>query len=211
MKIRYSLFTALLLLLSQSNYAQKSILHYGIKAGVDNFKYASDKYEQHKNNAFGFYAGIFANYKINDEIRLQPELLYTIHNREEILRDAKADYGWGVPLSIIGDAPIKVKESMVQLPLIIQYYTSKEFHLDFGPQMNYTFDTQYELLDTGLGSNPTLLNKPEYQRFDFGFNIGLGYYFNDFIGVNTRYYQGLMKKEGDIYSGIFDLGIELRF
>lgn len=213
MKLSLYFLPFILFFIPQANYSQKNILHYGIKAGLDNFKYASNKYENQKNNTFGYYAGIFANYKINDEFRIQPEMLYTIHNRDEIIRDAEVDYGWDYNVSLLGDASFKVKEVVIQLPLILQFYITNDFHVDFGPQLNYIYDKKWTLNDDFYigGSEATLANAPEYDRLDVGLNIGTGYYFNSSFGINARFYQGVVQKDDEIYSGVFTLGMELRF
>lgn len=202
MKLSLYFLPVLLFFMPQVNYSQKNILHYGIKAGLDNFKYASNKYENQKNNTFGYYVGIFAHYKINDEFRIQPELLYTIHSRNEIVRN---------PELVIGEASFKIREKFVQIPIIIQFYATSNLHVDFGPQLNYIFDKKWTLDDSFYVGGNELVNKPKYDRLDFGLNIGIGYYFNSLFGINTRYYQGIIRKDHEIYSGVFNLGMEIRF
>ena len=61
--------------------------------------------------------------------------------------------------------------------------------------------------DRFLGNNPQN-NNTNYDKFDLGFNVGLGYEIFENMRINTRYFLGLIERDNSIKPSVFSLGIE---
>ena len=48
----------------------------------------------------------------------------------------------------------------------------------------------------------------ENDKFDLGFNIGLGYKILENVRINTKYFLGIIERDNVIKPSIFSLGIE---
>ncbi len=207
------LFTSLFFTVTLNINAQSKSFEYGLKAGADLYRHipdhtSTDKYE----GKFGVYVGIFANIEISDEIRLQPELLYLRHHRDEGYSRMIIRYPSGATPMNIGNTNITISETIVQFPMLIQYHFVSKFYLELGPQFGYIIDKRFEVSenqDTPFLSEATLQTQIEYDQFDFGVAIGAGYRFNNSIGMSMRYFFGIPKRDNQIKSSIFNMGIEV--
>ena len=143
--------------------AQAQGVDFGIKAGV-NFANVTDASEL--SNRTGFVAGIFAGGKLNDNLGIQADLLYSQQGAEFEFGDFNLDY--------------------VILPVVLKYYVSQGFNIQGGPQFGIVVNDDVNA--TILGE---IIDDLGTADFDISGVIGLGYDLPMGLRVSGRYNFGL--------------------
>lgn len=114
-----------------------------------------------------FHAGFFMEIDLTKDVKVQPELLFTV-------------YGFKLDE---GDDP-SVRLNYVALPVIARYVLSEKFSLDAGPQVG--------LLVTAKNGTGSLADvKTDFFDRDFGINLGASYAISNKVSTSLRYYIGL--------------------
>jgi len=92
----------------------QSQIDIGIKGGLNLtfFKVVEDNFGTNPETEFGYYAGVFTDFNIDEDFSIQPELLYIGIN----------DY------------------KFLNAPIYITYVVAHNFRLLVGPSLNYFFD-----------------------------------------------------------------------
>lgn len=153
--------------------AAKAQVQFGVKAGANLSNIAGKDVEDAK-SLIGFNAGGFVRLPINDNIKIQPEVLFSAQG-------SKVD-------SEIGDA--KMHLSYVNIPVMFQYHTESGFFAETGPQVGF-------LAKSKMKSGSLSVDIDEgMKKVDFAWGLGAGYQLPMGVGVNLRYNHGL--------SSIFD-------
>lgn len=152
------------LFLTCNLYAQQHPV--GIKIG-GNLANLSGDGTSDLSSLLNFHAGFFMEIDLTKDIKIQPELLFTV-------------YGFKLDE---GDNP-SVRLNYVALPVIARYGLSEKFSLDAGPQVG--------LLVTAKNGTGSLADvKPDFFDRDFGVNFGISYEFSDKVSTSFRYYLGI--------------------
>ena len=137
-------------------------VQFGVKAGVNLATLSGDVSDL--DSRFSFHLGAVAEIPLSEVFSVQPELLYS---------------GQGFKA---GDDVVKL--DYINLPIMAKYYVADGFSIEAGPQIGYMLSAKSEIDDEGdVGY--------EYQLFDFGVNIGLGYKPNSELNLGIRYNWGL--------------------
>ena len=222
MKIK--LLVTLLLVVAISN-AQN--IKFGIKGGlnVSTISVSGNKSVDLKTSpAIGFLIGGVAEFKLNEKISIQPELLYSTHSGKQSYKDfflgsiQTYDYTQTVTLSSIS------------LPVMVKYNFTKNISIEAGPQIgyllsarsNFTFVTANATISGNgdLSNSQTLVfssqaNKSvnlthDYQltKLSFGLNLGGTYSLDNGLFLQARYNLGLtsFSKNANVLSGKDDSG-----
>lgn len=115
MKMRNVVFITLLLFsFSSTVFAQTNADSYGVKGGLNLtfFKVVEGGFGTNPEVATGFYAGVFADFNIESNFNIQPELLYIGLNDFKFLN----------------------------APIYLKYNVDNNFNVLVGPSLNYFFD-----------------------------------------------------------------------
>jgi Outer membrane protein beta-barrel domain len=170
--------------ISQMAFSQTSTyssnFKFGVKGGVNFSNLYTDNVEDN-NVLTGFNAGIFAKVPITESFALQPELLYATKGAELKYNN---DF-------VNGTATFRL--NYIELPVLLVLNLTKNFNIQAGPYVAYlvdgkaTNDAQGTLFD--IENN---LKNEDYNKFDTGLALGLGYD-ADQIGFGVRYNYGLQK------------------
>ncbi|WP_422104908.1 porin family protein [Winogradskyella sp.] len=139
---------------------------YGIKAGGNIANLAGDGTDG-LSSIINFHAGFFMEIGLTKDVKVQPELLFTVYGFE--LNE--------------GDDP-NVRLNYVALPVIAKYFVSKALSLDAGPQVGLLVTAK-----NGTGSEADV--KSDFFDRDFGINVGASYAISDKVSGSLRYYIGL--------------------
>lgn len=140
-------------------------LKFGVKGGVN---LANNKFEMGGASAdtkmkIGFAVGGFVNYAINDQMSLQPELLFLqAGSKVEELDDAKIELNY------------------IAIPVMFKY-SFGAMNLQAGPQLGYLLSAKFDGEDM----------KDDMKSIDLGLNIGAGYQIMENLGIEARYSLGL--------------------
>lgn len=80
----------------------------------------------------------------------------------------------------------KITLTYLHLPIMIQrYIASSGFFVETGPQVGILLSAKYKQEDASVDI------KSDSKKIDFSLNVGLGYSFNNGLGINARYGAGL--------------------
>ncbi|MFC0604826.1 outer membrane beta-barrel protein [Winogradskyella pulchriflava] len=133
---------------------------FGIKGGLNFtfFKVTEGDFGTNPDTEVGYYAGLFSDFSINDNFRLQPELIY------------------------IGINDFK----FLNAPIYLKYNINSDLHILVGPSLNYFFDffsNNFKVrADLGLGYDLSD-NLNLHMKYTIGFEelspniifLGIGY------------------------------------
>lgn len=137
----------------------------------------------------GFQVGGFAEFKLSEKFAFQPELLYSTQGIKESGSEIVEGY--------LVEADMTTKLGYINLPLMIKYYATPKFNLEFGPQIGFLIsakvDADYTVYVDGMAvpGSESIDVKDQASSVDFGLNFGLGYDFTEKFSAGVRYNLGL--------------------
>ena len=158
----------------------------------------------------GFYIGGFTNITISEKLKIQPELLYFNQGTKAIFEDITLTDSNGNSLTT-GDVESKINESTISIPINLQYFISQKFYLEGGIQLGYIINRKEEITKNPFSqftTNNQGNNNMDYDQFDFGFNIGIGFSLLENMRINTRTFLGIIERDNSIKPLVLSLGIE---
>ena len=138
----------------------------GIKVGGNVANLAGDGTDN-LSGLTNFHAGFFMEIEITKDVKIQPELLFTVYGFKQSE----------------GDIP-SVRLNYVALPVMVKYYVSENFSFDAGPQFGLLVTAK-----NGTGSDADV--KSDFYDRDFGVNLGASYAITKKLSASARYYLGL--------------------
>jgi hypothetical protein len=202
----------LILLANISINAQTTEMTFGLKSGINMSKYTPDVYVGNSRiveyqGKIGFYIGGYSNIKISEKFRVQPELLFSNQGTKRVFEDISVSDSNGILIGI-SDIEETINESVISLPIILQYFVNNKFNLEGGIQLGYVMNRKQETTKDPFGlnqGNNSQNNNTDYDKFDLGLNIGLGYKILENVRINTRYFLGLIERDNAIKHSIFSL------
>lgn len=149
-------------------------VQFGPKAGA-NFSNFSGSDASGAKMQVGFYGGGFARLSITDNIKIQPELLFSGQGSkyEENIEGQLLKYNTHL--------------NYISVPVMVQYHAGSGFYGETGPQISLLMSAKAK------GSGETLDIKDSYKKSEFAWGFGLGYQLSNGIGINARYILGLSK------------------
>jgi len=157
------LFVALFFVCCSLNAQEHPI---GIKIGGNIASLAGDG-TSGLSSLVNFHAGFFMEIDITKDLKIQPELLFTVYGFELSEGDNKS-----------------VRLNYVALPVMAKYFLSNSFSVDAGPQVG--------LLVTAKNGTGSLADvKTDFFDRDFGVNFGFSYAISNKVSTSLRYYLGL--------------------
>ena len=161
----------------------------GIKAGVS-FAHLSGFTG---NDRVGVHGGLFLHHTIDAHWCVQPEILYSSEGQRYF------DAGEERTLAL----------NYIQVPVMIQYYATRQFYFEAGPQFGLLINAQDK------GNDGDFNAKSDFPTGQVGINIGLGMNFTHQVGIYGRYCFGLtdVSKFDNIvdHSQVGQIGLAVRF
>lgn len=146
------LFTTCFVCLSFAINAQE--FNFGAKAGINISSISFGDADYTTSSVIGVHLGAFGNYTINDDIALQPELLFLTGGNT-----------WKA-----GSTEGKIKTSHISIPVFLQYNISDVFYLEAGPQYNFLLSIKQSINDGDFNDIERF-----YKSGTLGLGIGAGY------------------------------------
>ncbi len=156
---------------------------------------------------FGFQIGGFSKINVAEGLFIQPELLYSLQGVKYTIEFNSVQLPQD-PVFGSSAVDVKVNESTIILPILLQYYLGERFSVEAGPQLDYLFSytTKAEGFDSRTESESDV---------HFGLSFGIGFDFNDSMGIGLDYNYGFNRADSDfpskIWKSIFRLNFEYRF
>lgn len=184
------------------NAQSQNKFNFGVKAGANYSKLLD--YVNDSKNKVGFQVGGFMQYSISENIRLQPELLFS-------LEGGKSDFNFeGTDQSIMLKENISL--GFINLPVMLQYKIYKGLHFELGPQIGYIvlaenkYDAKFDFGEIPIEDEGTSNIIDDLNKIQFSANVGLHYDINNSFSVQFRYNRGFSKL---VKSSIEQVGGEL--
>ena len=175
----------------------------GLKAGLN---YSSliidDRIPAETNSKIGFHFGWFLSFVWSENLRFKPEFLFSTQNTEIEISNA-IDIEEQDPNDPFLSNSFKadIKESLILVPIMADYYLNEIFDLEFGPQFGYVINQ--EISDN---KDDFSFGRENYENFEVALNIGAGYNFAGNYRIGLRYNYGITERD-DNKSSVFQFGL----
>ena len=153
---------------------------FGIKGGMNVSSISDDGYDDTKSKV-GYYGGIFVNIPASESFSIQPEVIYNnlgseVKNSATILGTT---YNYNRKLNL----------NYLTVPVMFQYKATPQFYLEAGPEFGFLVSAK-STTTTNNSSSTTELKKDDFNNFNLGMGLGLGFDITKNVGVNARYVAG---------------------
>ena len=178
--------------------AQDKQIEFGIKGGLNYSGFIDnndDDIPADYKGKVGFHLGGFIEFKVNEKIIVRPELLYSkqgsnfsINPSDLIVFDPND------PVLFDGTIDGEIRESLLLLPIIMEYKINEKLSLEFGPQFGYSINREVEYDNNPFNFGGFLRNDDE-EKFELGLGLGLGYSLSDDLGMSLRYNYGIIERQ----------------
>ncbi|MGV4414027.1 porin family protein [Chryseobacterium sp. T1] len=182
------LFVGLAVVVGSMSFAQQ----FGIKAGANISSISKDGYDDAKSKV-GFYGGLFMNAPLSEQFSIQPEVLYS-----QMGADIKESYNFaGNTISSNG----KRNLDYITVPVMFQFKATPQFYIEAGPEFGFLVSAkqkgEFKVNNTTLSSSSEDV-KDQYNNFNMGAALGLGFDITKNFGINARYIAGFtdINKDG---------------
>ncbi len=159
--------------------------HYGIKGGINFAELWGEDALPESDRKVGYSFGAYAMYKISEELKLQPEVLWSLQGEQS------KENG-------------RYKISYINIPIMLKWKQAK-FYTELGPQLGLlTISTSESVADE--------LRLEDFETFDFSINVGLGYEVLEDWSVGVRYVQGITNivRGRDLRNSVIYFGVAYR-
>ena len=196
-------FTFLITIFICFNLKSQNLLpnKYGLKVGgnISNFVTNSDEGIKNPTTSmgFGFAGGFYMQIPINNNISINPEILYS---QKSSSFEYDYVYDYDINQRDYYSSKSSIILSYVELSPTLSYLASYNLSLNLGPSIHYMISSKHEYEQT-LTNREDETTSPEIladgvfdeQSLDIGLNAGLSYYLNENFILNTTIYSGFMK------------------
>lgn len=161
-----NLFLFCIILISSSAFSQSFFdrLHFGLKAGGNYSDFYNGDIDTE--GIAGFHAGAIVAFDINQKFSVQEEFLFSTQGTK--LKGGLSD---GKDLKL----------SYVSVPIVLKYKTNFGIYIEAGPQIGILVSEDFK----------EITNNDFAKKIDGGVVGGIGYQFQNGLGVGARYYLGL--------------------
>jgi hypothetical protein len=155
--------------------------------------------------AIGFQGGGFIEWSFSNKFAFQPELLYSYQNAKYETNSIQNQTFGPTDVNFTINIKTTLATSRMQVPLLIKYYALEKLFFVTGPQVGFLVNTKSTSTgfgavslttagvtttqSTNLDSADTVI-KNSFQKVNFGFALGGGYYITKNISAEVRYNLG---------------------
>ena len=162
-------------------------VQFGAKVGVDMTNFWGKDAEHGMKPSYQ--AGLVMEYKFNPHFAIAPEVVFASQGGkfkavEMTLYDIDVN------------KKVTFNTNYINVPVMLKYYVSPAFSVDFGPQVGFNVYSKYKIEDT----DKAIDIKDSTKAVDFGLGLGGTYNLTDNAFVQARYTMGLTK----VFEGEFN-------
>lgn len=166
--------------------AQESkTIQFGVKSGINFAELFGDDAIPESDRKVGYSFGTYMNFKLTKDLKLQPELIWSLQGEKS---ESKGRYNI----------------SYLNVPIMLKW-TEKRFYTELGPQLGImTINTSKDVPQENLLEN--------FETFDLSINAGLGYEVYEDWTLGIRYCQGITNivENLDLKNSVIYIGIAYR-
>jgi opacity protein-like surface antigen len=199
-----------LFLLTLNTYGQDNQIEFGIKGGLNYSSFSdnnNDDIPADYKGKIGFHLGGFVEFGISEKISIRPELLYSQQGSNFTINSSDLNIFSPDPI-FITSIDGEIKESLLLLPVLVEYKMSEKLSLEFGPQFGYSLNREVEYDNNPFNFDGFLRNEDE-EKFELGLSLGLGYSLFDNLGISLRYNYGIIERQ-NLNTSVFQLGMNYK-
>lgn len=191
-------------------FGQNETLEYGIKGGLNYSSFIDNNDEDipaDYEGKIGFHLGGFVSIGISDNLSIRPELLYSQQGSDFTINTVNLNIFDPTDDRFSPTIDGTIKESMLLLPIILEYKVSEAFYLGVGPQFGYSLNREVEFQDNLFGD--TFLKNDDSENFEIGVALELGYSMAENYGVSLRYNYGVIERQ-NLHTSVIQLGFNYK-
>mgnify|MGYP001235961695 FL=1 len=163
---------------------------FGAKAGLNFASMTGDDADGFDGRT-SFHLGVTAEIAVSDVFSIQPELLYS--GQGFTGSDSYEDGALDINVETTG------RVNYLNLPIMVKYYASDSFSLEFGPQIGFLLSAESETdvsatdIATGVSASESTTTdfKDDCKSTDFALNLGAGYKLDSGLNFGLRYSIGM--------------------
>lgn len=165
-------------LISMSAMAQ---VQFGAKVGFDMTNFWGENV-QHGMKP-GYQVGVLMEAKLANHFAIAPEVVFAAQGGQyEIL---KVDHTFNT--------------NYINVPVMLKFYASPNFSIDFGPQVGFNVYSKHSIEDNAIDF------KNDTKTVDFGLGLGATYNITENAFVQARYTMGLTKAVEGLEAIVYDV------
>ncbi len=138
--------------------------YYGVKAGLNFAELWGEHALPESDRKVGYSIGVYGTYKISKNLKLQPEVIWSLQGENS-------------------EKSGRYKISYINIPLMLKW-AEGSFYYELGPQLGLLTISTTE-------SVPEELKLKNFETFDFSLNAGFGYQVAEDWAIGLRYSQGI--------------------
>lgn len=165
---------------------------YGVKAGFDLTNFWGENVKHGMKPSYQ--AGLFLEYKFNDKFAIAPEAVFASQGGKFKAVDGELAT-W---LDKLGEGSlnkdITYNVNYINIPVMLKYYVTPDFSIDFGPQLGINVYSKYSIKDV----DDAVDIKDGTESVDFGLGLGGTYNLTSNAFLQARYTMGLTKTFKDL-------------
>ena len=135
----------------------------------------------------GYQFGAIMQYKFNDRFAIAPEVVFASQGGKSKALAIEVDDDFDFDGVTIAD--VKYTANYINVPLMLKFYATPVFSIDFGPQVGFNVFNKAKV----KGAKKTVDVKDLTQAVDFGLGLGGTFNLTDNAFVQARYTMGLTK------------------
>ena len=161
-------------------------VQFGAKVGVDMTNFWGSDVEHGMKPSYQ--AGLVMEYKFNPHFAIAPEVVFASQGGKYKAIEMNL---FGLDVS----KEVTFNTNYINVPVMLKYYVSPAFSVDFGPQVGFNVYSKLSIED----ADKAVDLKDDTKAVDFGLGLGGTYNLTDNAFVQARYTLGMTKVfDGDL-------------
>ena len=133
-----------------------------------------------------YQVGLMMEYKFSSRFAIAPEVVFAAQGGKDKLFLLDIDQHG---IEFVSSAGMKYNANYINVPVMLKYYATPNFSVDFGPQVG--FNVYHKI--TAKKTNESIDIKDRTKPVDLGLGLGATYNLTDNAFVQARYTMGLTK------------------
>ena len=163
-------------------------VQFGAKVGVDATNFWGKDAEHCMK--MGYQAGLMMEYKFNPHFAIAPEVVFAAQGGKS--KALALDWNHGIDITT---TDINYNANYINVPLMLKFYATPNFSIDFGPQVGFNVFSKI----SAKGADESFDIKDATNTVDVGLGLGGTYNLTENAFVQARYTMGLTKVFKDDY------------
>ena len=173
-------------------------VQFGAKVGFDMTNFWGSDVEHGMKPSYQ--AGLVMEYKFNPHFAIAPEVVFASQGGKYKALDMNL-FGYDI------SKKVTFNTNYINVPVMLKYYATPSFSIDFGPQVGFNVYSKYSIKDV----DKAIDLKDNTKGVDFGLGLGGTYNLTENAFVQARYTMGLTKVFDGDYNKEKNGNIQLAF